>query len=57
MSMPAETLRGELNLRQLLAGIADAPAVTIRGLRSDSRALQAGEVFVAYAGIGSHGLD
>ncbi|MBT8078533.1 MAG: UDP-N-acetylmuramoyl-L-alanyl-D-glutamate--2,6-diaminopimelate ligase [Gammaproteobacteria bacterium] len=57
MNMPAERLHHESDLQQLLDGIADAPAIRISGITSDSRKLQPGELFIAVAGIDSHGLD
>ena len=57
MSMPAERISPELNLRTLLDGIAEAPALPITGLTSDSRQVRPGDVFLALSGIDSHGLD
>ena len=57
MNMPAENLRHGPDLQQLLDGIADAPAIALSGLTSDSRRLLPGDLFVALSGIGSHGLD
>ena len=57
MSMPAERLNANLNLRQLLAGIAEAPAVPVAGISDDSRRLAAGGVFLAVQGANHHGLD
>ena len=55
--MPAEKLPIGKDLKQLLAGFADAPALQITGLSSDSRRLRRGDVFVACDGIDSNGMD
>ncbi len=57
MSMPAETLIPKVTLEQLLQGIAEAPAIELSGISSDSRNLQQGDLFIAYQGKTSHGLD
>ncbi|MDH4047764.1 MAG: UDP-N-acetylmuramoyl-L-alanyl-D-glutamate--2,6-diaminopimelate ligase [Gammaproteobacteria bacterium] len=57
MSMPAELIRPHVTLAQLLKGFANAPAIQIHGLASDSRRLGAGDVFVALDGSRCHGLD
>jgi UDP-N-acetylmuramoyl-L-alanyl-D-glutamate--2,6-diaminopimelate ligase len=57
MSMPAERLESTPDLAQLLEGIAVAPAIPLTGIASDSRKLQAGNLFLAYQGATSHGLD
>jgi UDP-N-acetylmuramoyl-L-alanyl-D-glutamate--2,6-diaminopimelate ligase len=57
MSMPAEHLPLTPTLRDLLQGYADAPAIPVRGIASDSRQLQTGFVFLACQGIRSQGLD
>jgi len=57
MSMPAEHLTTTSNLNDLLQGFADAPALEILGLSSDSRSLRSGDLFLACAGHSSHGLD
>ena len=57
MMMPAETLVTDMTLAQLLQGIADAPALEIHGIATDSRKLSAGDVFLACQGATSHGLD
>lgn len=44
-------------LDDLLDGIAAAPPVPVRGLSLDSRAIRAGDVFVALRGASGHGLD
>ena len=44
-------------LDELLAGIADAPRVGIAGLSLDSRAVAAGDAFVALKGGTRHGLE
>lgn len=46
-----------VRLDQLLAGIAPAPPVAVAGLTLDSRALGAGDTFVALKGGSRHGLD
>ena len=56
MSMPASRINTTITLQQLLAGIADAPPLPVRGLCDDSRRLQSGDVFVAVQGASSHGL-
>lgn len=57
MSMPAEHLISTPLLADLLQGFAEAPAIPIHGIASDSRLLQRGDLFLAVQGIGSHGLD
>jgi UDP-N-acetylmuramoyl-L-alanyl-D-glutamate--2,6-diaminopimelate ligase len=57
MNMPAESLSTGPDLQQLLEGLADAPPAAISGINSDSRQIKPGDVFVACAGIDSHGLD
>ena len=57
MSMPAEHLTAAMTLADLLQGIADAPAVPVHGISSDSRRLDEGDVFLAVQGLTSHGLD
>jgi len=57
MSMPAEHLISAPLLADLLQGIAEAPAIPVHGIASDSRQLQRGDLFLAVQGIGSHGLD
>lgn len=57
MSMPAELLRGKITLDRLLEGIAEAPAIPVGGICSDSRRLGRGDVFIACQGRSSHGLD
>ncbi len=57
MSMPAELLCSDLNLQQLLAGIADVSPLPISGIADDSRQLQAGNVFLAWQGGAVHGLQ
>ncbi len=44
-------------LDELLAGIAPAPRVAVEGLTLDSRAVAAGDAFVALKGGSRHGLD
>lgn len=57
MSMPAENLNANITLDRLLAGMADAPALPVSGLSSDSRCLREGYVFIACQGRTSHGLE
>lgn len=57
MSMPAEDMTSSLTLAELLQGYADAPAIPVHGIASDSRRLQRGDLFLAVQGVGSHGLD
>jgi UDP-N-acetylmuramoyl-L-alanyl-D-glutamate--2,6-diaminopimelate ligase len=57
MSMPAEILRPNVTLDQLLKGMAAAPAIPVSGISSDSRNLAEGNVFIASQGRTSHGLD
>jgi UDP-N-acetylmuramoyl-L-alanyl-D-glutamate--2,6-diaminopimelate ligase len=57
MSMPAEHLFSAPILADLLQGIAEAPAIPVHGIASDSRLLQRGDLFLAVQGMGSHGLD
>jgi len=57
MSMPAEYLTTTKQLADLLDGFADAPSIDIHGIASDSRALKRGDLFLAYGGDNSHGLD
>ncbi|HVF35441.1 MAG TPA: UDP-N-acetylmuramoyl-L-alanyl-D-glutamate--2,6-diaminopimelate ligase [Candidatus Saccharimonadia bacterium] len=46
-----------MTLRELLDGIADAPALEFRALTLDSRAVGPGDVFVALRGGTRHGLE
>ena len=55
--MPAQRISSNTDLQQLLQGFADAPAIGITGISSDSRHARRGEVFFAQQGVGSHGLD
>lgn len=57
MSVPAEQLPLPMTLAELLRGFADAPAIPISGIASDSRQLSAGDVFFACSGQTSHGLE
>ncbi len=57
MSVPAMQIQSSTNLAELLCGIADAPAITVHGIASDTRRLGPGFLFLACKGIGSHGLD
>jgi UDP-N-acetylmuramoyl-L-alanyl-D-glutamate--2,6-diaminopimelate ligase len=44
-------------LRWLLDGITDAPPLPVAGISTDSRRLEPGDVFLAYQGAGTHGLE
>jgi len=57
MSVAVEHMSTRPDLRQLLDGYATAPALPIRGICSDSRHANAGDVFLAVQGDSSHGLD
>ena len=57
MSMPAEHIKAQPTLADLLQGYADAPPIPVRGMSSDSRRLDEGDLFLAVQGITSHGLD
>ena len=57
MNMAAADMQRALNLRELLEGIADAPAIVVNGVQTDSRRLNAGDVFLALPGARSHGMD
>ena len=57
MNMPARTLAPRVTLDKLLQGIAAAPAIEICGIRSDSRKLKPGDLFLACQGATAHGLD
>ena len=57
MNMPAEILSSNVTLDRLLQGIADAPAMPIAGIASDSRKLGKGDLFIALQGRNSHGLE
>lgn len=57
MSMPAEHMTSTPTLADLLHGYADAPAIPVSGIASDSRLLQEGFLFLAVQGMTSHGLD
>ncbi|MBT8102678.1 MAG: UDP-N-acetylmuramoyl-L-alanyl-D-glutamate--2,6-diaminopimelate ligase [Gammaproteobacteria bacterium] len=57
MSMPAEHVPSDPTLADLLEGYADAPAIPIQGVASDSRKLARGYLFLASGGMNSHGLD
>jgi len=57
MSMPAENLNANVTLDRLLTGMAEAPAIPVSGVSSDSRCLREGYVFIACQGRTSHGLE
>ncbi len=55
--MPAEHVTTMPTLAELLGGYADAPALPVTGIASDSRLLGEGYLFLAVAGLTNHGLD
>jgi UDP-N-acetylmuramoyl-L-alanyl-D-glutamate--2,6-diaminopimelate ligase len=57
MNMPAFQLNQVMTLAELLQGFAVAPDVPVYGIHTDSRSVQRGDVFLACAGISSHGID
>lgn len=57
MSMPAEHITSKPTLADLLHGFADAPAIEVGNISSDSRTLRPGDLFLACGGESSHGLD
>lgn len=57
MSMPAERVTAAKTVATLLDKLADAPAVPVRGIASDSRLVTAGGLFLACAGSRAHGID
>jgi UDP-N-acetylmuramoyl-L-alanyl-D-glutamate--2,6-diaminopimelate ligase len=57
MSMPAEHLTTKPTLAELLQGFADAPAIPVQNIASDTRSLRPGDLFLACGGDNSHGLD
>ena len=57
MSMPAERITSSPTLTELLQGYAEAPAIPVNGISSDSRQLGEGFLFLACQGISSHGID
>jgi len=57
MSMPAERINSSPTLAELLQGIAQAPAVPVSGIASDSRLVGEGYLFLACKGLRSHGID
>ena len=57
MSMPAELLKSQITLADLLDGMIAAPEIPVTGITDDSRKLRAGNVFLACQGAASHGLD
>ncbi len=50
MSVAAEMLKSNVTLEQLLQGMAEAPAIELSGISSDSRNLEQGDLFIAYQG-------
>jgi len=57
MSVPARMLAANITLDQLLQGLAEVPPIEVSGISSDSRQLEAGDVFLAVQGVSAHGLD
>jgi UDP-N-acetylmuramoyl-L-alanyl-D-glutamate--2,6-diaminopimelate ligase len=57
MSMPAQQMTNGMTLSDLLEGFAVAPAIPVRGISSDSRALSPGDVFLACRRATGHGID
>ena len=57
MSVPAEQLHSDMTLAELLHGYVDAPDTVVRGISSDSRNLQDGDLFLACQGLTNHGVD
>ena len=57
MNVQAEHLNKQPTLADLLQGFADAPAIPVSGIASDSRLLAAGDLFLACGGENSHGSD
>ena len=57
MSMPAERINSSPTLAELLQGFAEAPAIPVSGIGSDSRQLGEGYLFLACKGLRSHGVD
>ena len=55
--MPAEHMTSPPSLAELLQGIADAPAISLSGIASDSRQLREGYLFLACKGLRGHGID
>jgi UDP-N-acetylmuramoyl-L-alanyl-D-glutamate--2,6-diaminopimelate ligase len=53
----SKTRRTARDLRWLLDGIVDAPAVPVTGITTDSRTVSPGDVFLACQGARSHGLQ
>jgi UDP-N-acetylmuramoyl-L-alanyl-D-glutamate--2,6-diaminopimelate ligase len=57
MSVPAIQMNPAPMLSELLRGYTDAPDIPVSGIASDSRQLKSGFLFLACAGVNSHGLD
>jgi UDP-N-acetylmuramoyl-L-alanyl-D-glutamate--2,6-diaminopimelate ligase len=57
MSMPAERINLSPTLADLLQGLAQAPAIPVSGIASDSRLVGEGYLFLACKGLRSHGID
>jgi len=57
MIVAARDRHGECDLRGLLAGLAVAPALPVRGIQDDSRRVNEGDVFFACQGVDHHGLE
>jgi UDP-N-acetylmuramoyl-L-alanyl-D-glutamate--2,6-diaminopimelate ligase len=57
MSVAAMKINHAPTLAGLLHGIAEAPAICVEGIATDSRQVRQGFLFLACEGISSHGLD
>jgi len=57
MSMPAIEMNPTPTLAELLCGYAEAPAIPVCGIASDSRSLKRGFLFLACEGANSHGIN
>ena len=57
MSMVAQSCVPKVNLKALLEGISDSPAIEISGISDDSRKIEPGFAFFACQGANNHGLD
>jgi UDP-N-acetylmuramoyl-L-alanyl-D-glutamate--2,6-diaminopimelate ligase len=57
MSMPAKHMTQIPMLDALLRGYAEAPAIPVQGIASDSRQVGDGFLFLALQGLTTHGLD
>lgn len=57
MSVPAMQLNSTMTIADLLRGAAEAPPIAVSGIATDSRKVKDGVLFLAVAGIGSHGVE